>query len=81
MITDYNIIIKIIGLILEQKETGELLDCLSARQCFYEFYCNPQWVFLVFFSKLELYEAFAKKHKTHDYQVVCLVIKLQKFTF
>lgn len=81
MITEYNIIIKVIGLILEQKDPGNLLDHLSALCCFYDFYCNPQWVSWHFFSNLELYKAFAKKHKTHDYEVVCLVIKLQKFTF
>lgn len=79
MITEYNIIVKVICLTLEQKEPGNLLDCLSALYCFYDFYCSHQCVF--FFSKLELYKAFAKKHKTHDYQVICLVIKLQNVTF
>jgi len=68
MITEHSIIIKVIGLILEQKEPGKLLDCLSALCFCYDFYCNPQWVFPLFFSKLKLYKAFAKKHQTPDYQ-------------
>lgn len=77
MITEHNIITKAIGLILEQKGPVKILDCFSALNL-YDFYCKPQWVFLALSSEPELYKAFTKKHKPHDYQVVCLAIKLQK---
>lgn len=48
MIIEYNIFVNVVVLILEQKELGKLLDCLSTLFCC-NFYCNPQWVFLNYF--------------------------------
>lgn len=51
VIIEYNIFIKVVVLILQQKESGKLLDCLSTLFC-YDFYCNPQQVFLNYFFQV-----------------------------